>query len=340
MSTKVFVGNLAFRTTDQALQEAFSKHGDIKSGVIITRGRRSLGYGFVEFSNAEQAAASVDKMNKAEIFGRQIKVELAKDIAERPDMQNEGAEVGPAKRRRRARDDGSDPSSGNNNNYNNSSNNNSNNYNSSNNNSNSNYNGNSNYNDNNNYDNSNSDRPRRKRPPRRKNNDNQGNQSGGSSPSQNMGSGSGDKQPRAPREPRPPREPRAPREPRENKEPREPRAPREKVPSKTTLFVANLPFSIDDAQLLATFTNPKAKAAHVARTRTGRSRGYGFVEFENEADQLEALQNCNGKEIVGANGSRNLSLTISTSPPPAPADATGAAAPTESSPATPAASTN
>jgi len=66
MSTKVFVGNLAFRTTDQALVEAFGKHGEVKSGVIITRGRRSLGYGFVEFATSEQAAASVDKMNKAE----------------------------------------------------------------------------------------------------------------------------------------------------------------------------------------------------------------------------------------------------------------------------------
>jgi RNA recognition motif-containing protein len=115
MSTKVFVGNLAFRTTDQALTEAFGKHGEVKSGVIITRGRRSLGYGFVEFATAEQAAAAVDKMKGAEIAGRQIKVELAKDISDIPEGAegNEGNEGndGPAKRRRRAPQDNTGGSS-------------------------------------------------------------------------------------------------------------------------------------------------------------------------------------------------------------------------------------
>jgi len=61
------------------------------------------------------------------------------------------------------------------------------------------------------------------------------------------------------------------------------------------------------------FSGTKLKAAHVVRTRTGRSRGYGFVEFETEADQLEALKTCNGKDVVGANGSRTISVTISNS---------------------------
>lgn len=63
-----------------------------------------MGYGFVEFATAEQAAASVDKMKGAEIAGRQIKVELAKDITEHereersaPSGEKDGA---PAKRRR------------------------------------------------------------------------------------------------------------------------------------------------------------------------------------------------------------------------------------------------
>jgi len=112
---------------------------------------------------------------------------------------------------------------------------------------------------------------------------------------------------------RPPREPREAREPRE---PREPRDDKDKVLSKTTLFVANLPFSVDDAQLLAAFAGTKAKAAHVVVTNSGRSRGYGFVEFETEADQLEALKTHNGKSIVGKTGPRNMSVSISHTPPP------------------------
>jgi len=80
------------------------------------------------------------------------------------------------------------------------------------------------------------------------------------------------------------------------------------------LFVANLPFSIDDEQLLAIFKDTKVKAAHVVRTRTGRSRGYGFVEFENEADQQAALKTANGKAVDGGEkGPRNISVSISNS---------------------------
>jgi len=289
MSTKVFVGNLAFRTTDQALTEAFSKHGEVKSGVIITRGRRSLGYGFVEFATTEQAATAVDKMKGAEIAGREIKVELAKDITDpEGDYASKGERGpesdGPAKRRRRAPQD---KEGGNNNN------------------SRDNNRGNSSSSGN---GGNNSDPEKRRAPkPRRKRMGDDEDHPSGANTSSNTNSPSE----------RPARAPRPPREPRE---------PREKIPSKTTVFVANLPFSITDAELLTVFAGTKAKAAHVALTRNGRSRGYGFVEFENEADQLEALKSHQGKAIEGTNGQRNLSLTISHSVPnPAPAPGSAAA---------------
>jgi len=295
MSTKVFVGNLAFSTTDQALTEAFGKYGEVKSGVIITRGRRSLGYGFVEFATAEQAASAVDKMKAVEINGRQIKVELAKDISEQEAAaQAEGD--GPARRRRRAPQENNNSSgtstptssTANTNNA-----------------------GSNSPATANNAGNNKGPKPRRKRGPKR-GNENDSDNTGGSSPAPASNANAGSSE-RAPREPRPPREPREPRP------PREPREPREKVPSKTTLFVANLPFSVTDAQLLQVFNGTKAKTAHVALTRNGRSRGYGFVEFETEADQQEALKSHQGKAIDGTNGTRNLSLTISHSAPNPPA---------------------
>jgi len=281
MSTKVFVGNLAFRTTDQALQEAFSKHGEVKSGVIITRGRRSLGYGFVEFANAEQAAASVDKMNKADIFGRQIKVELAKDLVERPELND--SEAGPARRRKRAGDDGNDNASSNRTTTTTTT---------------STAKGNAN-NNSTNANNSGDDNNRRRKRQRKRNPNttNTGNNSNANNANTSSSS------PAAPRTERPPRVPKE----RDN---------REKVPSKTTLFVANLPFSVDDAQLLAAFAGAKAKAAHVVVTNSGRSRGYGFVEFETEADQLEALKTHNGASISGKTGPRNMSVSVSNTPPP------------------------
>jgi len=253
MSTKVFVGNLAFRTTDQALQEAFSKCGEVKSGVIITRGRRSLGYGFVEFLSAEHAAASVDKMNKAEIFGRQIKVELAKDPSERPPPSEGGGEPGPAKRRRRAPGpprDSSDATT----------------------------------------------------------------TSPGSAGTRTGASEGGDGEgSRKPRFRKIKTEGTVPSDGNPTSPPATPAPPKQRIPSKTTLFVANLPFSIDDEQLAKVFEGCKMKSAHVVRTRTGRSRGYGFVEFESETDQSEALKTINGKQVEGANGTRNISVTISNS---------------------------
>jgi len=271
MSTKVFVGNLAFRTTDQALTEAFSKHGEVKSGVIITRGRRSLGYGFVEFATAQQAAEAVEKMKGAEIAGREIKVELAKDISEQGAEQERGQDGdGPARRRRRSPDNAGSSTTNTNNTRSNSS-------------------GNASDRD---------DKARNRKPRVRKPRQQGDNDQGANASSSNTNSPAAEKPPRVPR------------------------PPREKIPSKTTLFVANLPFSITDAELLDVFKGTKAKAAHVALTRNGRSRGYGFVEFENEADQLEALKSHQGKSIDGTNGQRNLSLTISHSVPNPPAATT------------------
>jgi len=78
---------------------------------------------------------------------------------------------------------------------------------------------------------------------------------------------------------------------------REPRAPRrtglsEKPPGCTTLFVGNLPWSTDDAALEALFTNcgTVVGARIVRKNWNDQSRGFGYVEFENEADVDTAVQ--------------------------------------------------
>jgi len=80
-----------------------------------------------------------------------------------------------------------------------------------------------------------------------------------------------------PRRERPPRPPK----------PEGDRAPR--TPSATTLFVANLPFSVDSTGLAEIFAGLNLKSAHVVLKRNNRSKGFGFVEFNNADDQAKAL---------------------------------------------------
>jgi RNA recognition motif-containing protein len=78
------------------------------------------------------------------------------------------------------------------------------------------------------------------------------------------------------------------------------------------LFVANLPFTLEDESFgkVLKDSNLTFKVAKVVRnTRTGRSKGFGFIEFENEADQQKALAGLNKKQIEGREISVKVALT-------------------------------
>ncbi|KAL1921402.1 uncharacterized protein VTP21DRAFT_11118 [Calcarisporiella thermophila] len=83
--------------------------------------------------------------------------------------------------------------------------------------------------------------------------------------------------------------------------PREPTAvSAQQEPSKTTLFVGNLPFSFDDAALKGIFQGYTVKEAHVVlRRSSGRSKGFGFVQLESEEEQQRALEALQGHEVEG-----------------------------------------
>jgi len=289
---RVFVGNLAFRTTDQDLQQLFKDCGEIKAGVIVTRGRRSLGYGFIEFVKPDDASRSVESMNNKDFMGRPLKVELAKDSNERPEGFEQPSrrkekkpavspapgtgsvtlnalptntplvtkaqgdnpdEIGPGKRRRTRK-------------------------------------------------------PRNRKP--KTEFPSTGLATGGPPagyppyqqvtqqtfvaqgfPQQPPQPGDPQDRPRRTRRrgnklpvdpSQPPvfgQAPPAALVPAVVKAPRPPPVKREKVMSKTTLFVANLPFSVDEAALAAVFNGFNMKTSHIVKTRNGRSRGYGFVVF-------------------------------------------------------------
>jgi RNA recognition motif-containing protein len=62
------------------------------------------------------------------------------------------------------------------------------------------------------------------------------------------------------------------------------------------LFVAGLPYDLDDAELEEIFEKfGKIISAKVSMDReTGKSRGFGFVEMANDAEAKEAIENLNG----------------------------------------------
>jgi RNA recognition motif-containing protein len=80
MSTKLYVGNLAFQTTSEDLQELFSQAGTVESASVVEDRLtgRSRGFAFVEMSTPEEAAAAIEQMNGKEVGGRALKVNEAK----------------------------------------------------------------------------------------------------------------------------------------------------------------------------------------------------------------------------------------------------------------------
>jgi cold-inducible RNA-binding protein len=67
------------------------------------------------------------------------------------------------------------------------------------------------------------------------------------------------------------------------------------------VFVGGLPFATTDDELNELFTaHGKVASANVVRDReSGRSKGFGFVEFENDEEGKAAEKALNGSEIGG-----------------------------------------
>lgn len=86
MSKKLFVGSLAWATTDDSLQALFATVGTPSSAKVITdrESGRSRGFGFVEYENDAEADQAVEKLNGADLDGRQITVNEARPREDKP----------------------------------------------------------------------------------------------------------------------------------------------------------------------------------------------------------------------------------------------------------------
>lgn len=80
MPRKLYVGNLPFSISEDALEAKFSEHGKVESAKIITDRDtgRSKGFAFVEMSSDSEAQAAITALNGMELDGRAMKVNEAK----------------------------------------------------------------------------------------------------------------------------------------------------------------------------------------------------------------------------------------------------------------------
>jgi RNA recognition motif-containing protein len=85
MATKLYVGNLSFKTTGDDLRNYFAQAGTVESASIIEDREtgRSRGFGFVEMATAEDAAAAIEQFNGKELDGRSLTVNEAKPKTDR-----------------------------------------------------------------------------------------------------------------------------------------------------------------------------------------------------------------------------------------------------------------
>ena len=86
MSTKLYVGNLSYDTTENDLQDLFAPHGTVLGAELIMdkMSGRSRGFGFVTMETKESADAAVAAMNGKNVEGRDLTVNEARPREDRP----------------------------------------------------------------------------------------------------------------------------------------------------------------------------------------------------------------------------------------------------------------
>lgn len=80
MSMKLYVGNLAFQTSSEDLQQLFTKAGTVETATVVEDREtgRSRGFGFVEMSSKEEGQKAIEQFNGQDLGGRALNVNEAK----------------------------------------------------------------------------------------------------------------------------------------------------------------------------------------------------------------------------------------------------------------------
>lgn len=87
---KLYIGNLAWTTTEAELNQEFSRYGTVTEAKIITDRDtgRSKGFAFVTYENEEGADKAITALDGQEFGGRQLRVSVAENRPRRPRTNN------------------------------------------------------------------------------------------------------------------------------------------------------------------------------------------------------------------------------------------------------------
>ncbi len=90
MAKKLYVGNLSYHTSEDALRNLFSAFGNVASAKIIfdRETGNSKGFGFVEMTTDDEASAAISGTNGHEFEGRTLRVNEAMDKPRRERTDN------------------------------------------------------------------------------------------------------------------------------------------------------------------------------------------------------------------------------------------------------------
>jgi RNA recognition motif-containing protein len=82
---KLYVGNLAFQTSSEDLQQLFAQAGTVQSASVIEDRDtgRSRGFGFVEMASKEEGESAISQFNGKEFNGRNLTVNEARPREDR-----------------------------------------------------------------------------------------------------------------------------------------------------------------------------------------------------------------------------------------------------------------
>lgn len=81
MSNRLYVGNLAFHTTEDTLLRAFAQFGDVAEAKLVLDREtgRSRGFAFVSMASAEDAQRAIEQMDGSDLDGRALRVNIAEE---------------------------------------------------------------------------------------------------------------------------------------------------------------------------------------------------------------------------------------------------------------------
>jgi cold-inducible RNA-binding protein len=84
---KLYIGNLSYKTSEDALREAFAKYASVTSVKVVTDkfSGESRGFGFIELSDAAEASSAISEMDGFSLGGKNLRVNEA-----RPQTQGSG----------------------------------------------------------------------------------------------------------------------------------------------------------------------------------------------------------------------------------------------------------